>query len=161
MTAHTYDHERLGILWDTLTPKLFGYLVNTLRDRTLAEDILQATWLKVINALPHFQERGGGISAWIFTVARNECRDHWRKSGRERPLDLLEHDTAGTGEKSEEKILVEHILAALSENDRDILRLRYIADLSTNEIARVLGLNFVTVRVRIHRALVHARAAQL
>ena len=66
----------------------------------------------------------------------------------------VEVDNRGT---QEESIFVEQVLTALSENDREILSLRYIADLSMNDIARVLELNFVTVRVRVHRALAHAR----
>lgn len=154
------DREAVGELWDALAPKIFGYLVNTVRDRTLAEDILQATWLKAIRALPRFEERGIGISAWLFAIARNECREHWRRSGRETPFDPMEHDQAGgDGGKTEEKLFAEQILASLSESDREILRLRYIADLSLNDLARVLQLNFVTVRVRIHRALARARNA--
>ncbi len=59
----------------------------------------------------------------------------------------------------EDKILTDQILFNLSEDDREILRLRYIADLPLSDIARVLNLNFVTVRVRVHRALARARAA--
>lgn len=153
-----YDENTISALWDEITPKLFGYLVNTLRNRALAEDVLQTTWLKAIAALSSFKERGAGFQAWIFAIAKNECREQWRKSGRELPLDLELHDRASEcGDDYEEKLLIEQTLDALSESDRDILRLRYIADLSMNEIAHVLGLNFVTVRVRVHRALARAR----
>ncbi len=153
------DREALGTLWDMLTPKLFGYLVNTMRDRTLAEDILQTTWVKAIDALPRFRNRGAGINAWLFAIAKNECRGHWRRSGRETPLDPLLHDTAeGNQKELEERVLTEQILSSLSDDDQEILRLRYIADLPMNDIAQVLRLNFVAVRVRIHRALARARA---
>jgi RNA polymerase sigma factor (sigma-70 family) len=55
--------------------------------------------------------------------------------------------------------MAEQVLATLGEEDREILRLRYIADLSVKDIASVMQLNFVTVRVRIHRALARARVA--
>lgn len=159
--AKSGDSDALGLLWDDITPKLFGYLVNTLRDKTLAEDILQNTWLKAISALPRFRQRGIGMSAWLFAIARNECREHWRKSGHETPLDPLEHDLPSKPDtKIEEKFLAEQILSSLSEDDREILRLRYIADLSMRDMAHVLQLNFVTVRVRVHRALARARAAR-
>ena len=155
---NSYDEASLGALWDALTPKLFGYLINTLRDKQLAEDILQATWVKVLRALPGFKERGAGIQAWIFMIARNECRDHWRKAGREVPLDPVAHDRAGSGQKDlEEQVLVGQIFSSLSDEDREILRLRYIADLTSDEIAKALNINFVTARVRLHRALARAR----
>lgn len=158
--AQRGDSEALGALWDTLTPKLFGYLVNTLRDKALAEDILQATWLKAIKNLSQFKGRGAGLSPWLFAIAKNECRDHWRKGGRETPLDPEKHDPIGSdGKDVEEKVLAEQLLAGLSKDDQEILRLRYIADLPLNDIARVLNINFVTARVRIHRALSRARVA--
>jgi RNA polymerase sigma factor (sigma-70 family) len=158
--AQRGDREALGHLWDLLTPKLFGYLVNTLRDRALAEDVLQTTWLKAIGALPGYTDRKVGMSAWLFTIARNECQQLWRKGGREVPLDVAVHDTAGSESRAtEEKILVEQALSVLSEEDRELLRLRYIADLPVKDIAAVLNINVVGARVRIHRALGRARLA--
>lgn len=142
--------------WDSVTPKLFGYLVNTLRDKTLAEDIFQTTWMKAIEALPKFEQRGKGFSAWLFAVARNECKQHWRKANREVALDPQEHDIP-IDPTVESSVLVEQLLARLPEDDRELLRLRYIADLSMSEIAKILNINFIAVRVRIHRALKRAQ----
>ncbi|MDP3901912.1 MAG: RNA polymerase sigma factor [bacterium] len=158
------DQGALSLLWDNLTPKLFGYLINTTRNKTLAEDLLQNTWLKAINALPGFEPRNISIAAWLFAIAKNECRMHWRKSGRETLFDPakdeetpIKHDEVNNVGNLENKILIEQILGLLSEDDREILRLRYIADLPLNKIANVLKINFVAVRVRMHRALGRAR----
>lgn len=146
------------MLWDACTPKLFGYLMNTLRDKALAEDILQATWLKATEALPRFTYAGYSISAWLFTIARNECRAHWRESKREVPLDLETHDQpTPEGRSSEQALLIDQMLAMLSEEDRELIRLRYIADLPMKDIARVLNINPIAARVRMHRATNRAR----
>jgi RNA polymerase sigma-70 factor (ECF subfamily) len=152
------DREALGTLWDLLTPKLFGYLITTLKDKQLAEDILQTTWLKAIEALPRFQERGSGLGGWLFAIAKNECRTHWRRSAKEVPFDPLLHDRGvDDREELERSILVRQIFERLSEDDREILRLRYIADLSHDGIASALGISSVAARVRVHRALARAR----
>ncbi len=156
----SYTEADLGALWDSLTPKLFGYLVNTLRNKPLAEDVLQAAWLKAIKNLHQFKGTNAGFSSWLFAIAKNECRDHWRKSGRETELDIEKHDPVGeTGKEHEEKMMAEQLLATLSKDDQEILRLRYIADLPLHEIARVLKINSITARVRVHRALSRAKAA--
>lgn len=158
--AQDGGREALSQLWDKITPKLFGYLINTLKNRQLAEDLLQTTWLKAIAALPKFQDRGNGMEAWLFAIARNECRQHWRKGEREVPLDNSAYDVPDTRkEGTEQQILVEQLLNKLPEDDRELLRLRYIADLPITDIARILNINFVAVRVRLHRALKRARAA--
>lgn len=152
------DKEAIGKLWDELTPKLYGYLVNVTRDTVLAEDLLQTTWLKAIEALPRFKLQGVGFPAWLFAIARNECRMYWRKANREVPFEMELHDKAVPDNSSENTILVDQMLSKLSEDDRELIRLRYIADLPINDIARILNLNFVTVRVRLHRALVQAKS---
>ncbi len=158
--AQSGDREALGLLWDNITPKLFGYLINTTRDKALAEDLLQATWVKAIEALPGYKPRGIPVSAWLFAIARNECRQHWRKGEREVPFDPSLHDApAKNTNETENTILVEQALEKLSNEDRELLRLRYIADLPHNQIAKILNINFVAVRVRLHRALARAQAA--
>jgi len=146
------------MLWDVITPKLYGYLVNVLHDRNLAEDILQTTWLKAIQALPSFKDRtGANFSSWLFAIARNECKQHWRKAGREISFDPAIHDKEEIDSKGEDKIFVDQILAQFSESDRELMRLHYIADLPLNDIAKLLKINPVTVRVRMHRALAFAK----
>ena len=151
------DRDALGLLWDEVSPKLFGYLVNVCRDKTVAEDVFQNTWLKAVEALPKYQQRGIRFSAWLFAIARNECRQHWRKANREVGLETAAEPVGDDRATLQSKILIEQLLQHLSEDDRELLRLRYIADLSTLDIARVLQSNSVAVRVRISRALVRAR----
>lgn len=156
--AQNGDRQALGQLWDALTPKLYGYLVNTLRDKTLAEDMLQATWLKAITALPRFQLRGSPFSAWLFAIAKNECRQYWRKAKSETDFSAIDKEPSVDDRGMEDdKIAVDQILDQLAEDDRELLRLRYIADLPLNDIAKILNINFVAVRVRLHRALARAR----
>jgi RNA polymerase sigma-70 factor (ECF subfamily) len=156
--AQSGDREALEKLWDLITPKLFGYLINTLRNKQLAEDILQTTWLKAIKALHTFQNREAGISPWLFAIAKNECKQHWRK---ETPNTELNDETISINssniEINKNNLLVEQILNKLEETDRELLRLRYIADLSPNDIAKILNINFVAVRVRLHRAIKRAQ----
>jgi RNA polymerase sigma-70 factor, ECF subfamily len=69
------SREALGKLYDSITPKLFGYLVNVVNDKTTAEDIFQNTWQKAIEALPKYQIRQNiRLSAWIFAIARNPLK---------------------------------------------------------------------------------------
>jgi len=157
--AKAGDKQALSSLWDVITPKLYGYLVNSCRDKALAEDLLQTSWLKAIEGLSKFNPQGVGLSPWLFAIARNELRQHWRKSNREVAFDPSVHEqTNDNHHESENQILVEQMLALLSEDDRELIRLRYIADLSINDIARILNINFVSARVRLHRALKRARS---
>jgi len=160
--AKAGEKEAMGILWSSITPKLYGYLVNVLREKSLAEDILQETWLKAISALPSFRPRGARFSAWLFAIAKNECRQYWRSHHQNIILEDGEEETipdhAAAPAVMQEKLLLDNVLEKLSKTDREILRLRYISDLSFKEIARVLELSVIVARVRAHRALGRARA---
>lgn len=155
--AQKGNREALGLLWDALTPKLYGYLLNVTHDKSQAQDILQSAWLHAIDNLSQFRPRHP-FSSWLFAIARNECRQHWRKAKRELPLEQEQNVPIDDHKKTEDGILIDQILMRLDQEDREILRLRYIADLPLKQIAHLLDLNFVTVRVRIHRALARARA---
>ena len=144
-------------LWDKVTPRLYGYLINTLKDASLADDILQNTWLKAIEALPKFESRGKGFSAWIFSIARNEMRMHWRKNGHDVPYDQKLHDVSEERNDQEDKIFLTQIVEKLGEEEQELINLRYIADLSFLEISKLLNVNLVAVRVKMHRALSRAR----
>lgn len=155
--AQAGDMEALGQLWDISSPKLFGYLVNTLRDKQLAEDVFQSTWLRAAEHIAGYQFRGVGFSSWLFAIARNECRQLWRKSNRAEEHVLQSEPVSHEHETLHSKLLVDQALSKLSESDQELLRLRYIADLSINEIAKTLNSNSVAVRVRVSRALARVR----
>ena len=159
--AQAGDKEAFALLWDALTPKLYGYLVNQLRHKDLAEDICQETWLKAAGHLHTFKNKGVRFSAWIFAIARNECRQHWRGGNKEVMVDMTTEDFADSihSTPNTDYLLVESTLAKLSAEEKEIIQLRYIADLSFKEIASILEISMVAARVRIHRALSHARMA--
>ncbi|PIZ85775.1 hypothetical protein COX94_02130, partial [Candidatus Nomurabacteria bacterium CG_4_10_14_0_2_um_filter_33_9] len=134
------NKDQVGELWDEITPKLYGYLFNTLHDWSVADDILQTSWLKAIEALPNFKERNGGFSAWIFSIARNEMRMYWRKNNRQVEFDYNLHDISFKDEINEEMQFVEQLIKKLEKEDRELIRLRYIADLSFKDMTKILNI---------------------
>lgn len=153
------DREALAQLWDALSPKLFGYLVNTLHNTQAAEDVFQTTWLKVLENIQKYTPRGVSISAWVFTIARNECRQYWRKqSTTEADMSQVAEPGVDARPGLHAQLLAESIMSQLTERDTELLRLRYIADLSFTDIASALNINVVAARVRVSRALSRARA---
>lgn len=158
--AQNGDRAALGSLWDVITPKLYGYLINTLRDRTLAEDMLQNTWLKAVGAIAKFEPRGVRFSAWLFAIAKNECRQHWRRQKFEQPITEEHEDTIRDDSHTEmfEKLYLDSILNQLSEDERELLRLRYISGFSFKEISKILNISSIAARVRVHRAIGSVRA---
>lgn len=152
------DKKALGLLWDAITPKLYGYLLNVLRDKTTAEDIFGQTWLKAISKINLFKAMGVRFSAWLFAIARNECKQQWRTRKYESMGEAIEDEPRSENENHQDKIFVKQILEKMTEDDRELLKLRYIAELSFKEMATVLNISAISARVRVHRALGRARS---
>lgn len=155
------DKDSLSTLWEGINPKLYGYLVNVLKDKSQADDILQETWLKAIAKIDKFTDRGVRFSAWLFAIARNECRQFWRQNakfnslsleanGLDRPVQMAPSLEAG--------LLVDSILAKLTTEEQEILRLRFIGQLDFKAIAKIMAISVISARVRLHRILKKARS---
>ena len=154
------NREELSKLWDEINPKLYGYLINVLKNKNLADDILQETWLKAVNKIHSFKPKGVRFSAWLFAIARNECRQYWREINKKNTVNLDEFDLdipIDITNSLEDKILVDELLQKLSEDEQELLRLRFIGQFSFKEIAKILEISVVSARVRLHRCLKKAQ----
>ncbi|PIT87541.1 MAG: hypothetical protein COU31_02280 [Candidatus Magasanikbacteria bacterium CG10_big_fil_rev_8_21_14_0_10_40_10] len=157
--AQKGNKDALGRLWQEITPKLYGYLLNVLKNKPLADDILSETWLKAINALDRYKPSQARFSAWLFAIARNQCRQYWRVN---QPVGLENIEPAKLSdssqlEKTTVKIIADNIIERLDKKDRELLRLKYIAQLSHREIAALLEISIISARVYVHRALKRAK----
>lgn len=134
---------------------LLGFLAYRTGDRALAEDLLADTFERVLTARRGFDRRRGSSKTWVYSIALNRLRDHVRRQDAERRAvertsppasrDMLE----AVGQRGD----VMTALAALSAEEREAVALRYGADLTVPEVARVLGEPLTTVEGRVYRAL--------
>jgi RNA polymerase sigma factor (sigma-70 family) len=135
--------------------RLFGFLVRLCRDRNLAADLFQNTWLKLARSAPRLRA-DTDIRAWLFTVARNEYVSHRRAE----LLDLsrvlaVRHEHAGHVVPSASDASLEHLewaLSQLSDDDREILLLIGVEGLEPQQAASVLAISNDALRQRLSRA---------
>jgi RNA polymerase sigma factor (sigma-70 family) len=137
---------------------LLGFLVYRTADRPLAEDLLADTFERAIRARLRFDRRKASEKTWLYSIALNCLRDHTRRvDAEERAL-----ARAGAGARAtvpgpaaavEARDAVSRALQTLSDEERDALALRYGAELTVPEIAKVAGLSESTARGRIYGAM--------
>ncbi len=151
------NREAFTALFNTLSPRVYAYLVRATRNRVLAEDLLQATFLKVHRARGRFQV-GAPVVPWVFRIAQNVLRDEWRQSKRNaadptHDGELPAH-AAGPSNPSmtHAEKRIEAALADLPEEQRSVVLLHKFEGLSMNEVAEILGITSGAARVRAHRA---------
>jgi RNA polymerase sigma-70 factor, ECF subfamily len=138
---------------------LFGFLVYRTGDRPLAEDLLADTFERALRARRRFDPRKASRKTWLYTIALNCLRD----SGRRRAAEgrALERVAAESPAQSAPVVLegVEHrdevtrVLPVLSEEEREAVALRFGADLTVPEIAKLKKERLTTVEGRVYRAL--------
>src|SRR5688572_21841218 len=156
----TQDFEKL---YEEHARPLFSFLAYRTGDVTLAEDLVADTFERVLTAKRPFNPRRATEKTWIYTIALNRLRDVARRTAVER--DALEqmrpsghNGYQSAFETAELRQVVMAALNAVSDEEREALSLRYGADLSLNEIAKVIGKPRSTVEGRLYKGLKHVRA---
>lgn len=135
--------------FDELASLAYRTAFRILGSRGDAEDIAQDTLAK---ALVRWSRVQGHARAWVCRVAMNESIGVLRHRKRRRRFG----DTQGSPASADtdiERLDLQRALLALPERQRDVLALRYLADLSESDVAHALGISVGTVKTHAHRAL--------
>jgi RNA polymerase sigma-70 factor (ECF subfamily) len=130
-------------------------------DANTAEDLTASTFEKVIRSWARYDARRAAERTWILSIARNVLIDHIRRQRHRAAVSLDEHpgvleSLAAAADEFERALTADELrgwLAPLGEREREILALRYGADLSAAEIAGLLDLSVDNVHQIVSRAL--------
>ncbi len=132
---------------------LWAYLARVSADPALADDLMQESFVRFLCAT---RPDDGEVAArrYLFRIATNLLRDHWRRPRQASIEDLPEEFFASVGisEQSDSRILLGPALAKLTLRDRQLLWLAYAEGYSHKEIAEVTGLASASIRLLLFRA---------
>jgi RNA polymerase sigma-70 factor (ECF subfamily) len=129
--------------------QLHGYLCRLSRDPATADELLQEAYIHMINA-PAIGEQQR--KAYLYTIATNLLRDRWRKRKREREWAAVSDFDERVHHNLNLPIDMGSLFEKLSAQERAILWLAHVEELSHKEIAAVLGVKEKSVRVMVFRA---------
>jgi RNA polymerase sigma-70 factor (ECF subfamily) len=147
-------------LYDRFATAVYRIALGLLRDRQLAEDAVQDTFVRIWRSAERFDPARASASTWIYTIARRAAIDVGRRRppvGPEPPEGLGADDHAV--EAVVTGVVVRDALEALSAPHREVLELAYDAGLSQTTIAERLGLPLGTVKSRTYHGLQALREA--
>jgi RNA polymerase sigma-70 factor, ECF subfamily len=141
------DCEAFGQLYDHYQPSVYRFVYYRTRSQALAEDLTSETFLRALRNMAGFRWQGKDFGAWLMTIARNLCTDHF-KAGRTRleltTEDMGAHDDATEGPEQEvlagltNQVLLD-AMRKLPDEQRDCLIMRFLQGLSIAETAEILG----------------------
>ncbi len=151
------DPKEFGSLYNLYVERVFKYLFSRVGNVKEAEDITSQTFLAAFESFRHYRH-DGHFSSWLFTIARNKAMDHFRR--RKNLLFLEKADEVSQSQEplqaiiqSEQSAALGQLIATLPEDERELLRLRFLAEMSFVEIARLLHRNGDAVKKSIYRLL--------
>jgi RNA polymerase sigma-70 factor, ECF subfamily len=151
-------------LYTAYAPALFRFFVAAVGDRLTAEDLTGEVFKSAIEGLPRFRGPVEALGGWLFGIARHDLSDYRRRQARSLVLpldDLLEEAAAAGGVMDPEELALDRVegdrvLAALRQltpDQREVLLLRLVADLSGPEVAGILHTSTEAVKALQHRGL--------
>jgi RNA polymerase sigma-70 factor (ECF subfamily) len=160
------DDSAFADVYDAVAPRLFEYLLAQVRNRALAEDLVQQTFLQVHRARGTFIP-GAELNPWMFAIARRLMIDGFRRKKLEENH-LSERRAMGTesgGDGPDQTLTASRLASRLSdaldrlpEAQRTAFTLTKQSGLSVAEAAAVLGTTITAVKLRTHRAVEALRA---
>lgn len=153
--------------WDAVYAEQLPRVYNFFRYRTgevaLAEDLTSATFEKAWRGRERYRRDVAAFSTWLFSIARNVATDFYRRERPTAPLDEARHLPSeampeNVVQKRQAFARLAALLAQLPERDRELLALKYGAELNNREIAKLTGLSESNVGTVLSRAVQKVRA---
>lgn len=135
----------LAGLYDDMYDRVARYAYARMGDPTGAEDVAGEVFLRALESLDSYEERGVPMQAWLFTIARNLVVDHLRKRGGYEvlhPHDVAVADDSDPMAGVETGIELEQVKKAMQEltpGQREVVALRFFGELSSAEVATIMG----------------------
>lgn len=147
--AEVYDDQ----VWH-----IYGFFAYRVTSRADAEDLTQRTFERALRAWDRFEPGRATVATWLLAIARNLLIDHYRgdTSTRQQPLAEVSEERLGS-ESPEPDLGIDpelgDALAELTPRDREVIALRFGADLSSVEIAELTNLTIANVQQILSRSL--------
>jgi RNA polymerase sigma-70 factor (ECF subfamily) len=165
------DQTAIETLINRHRSKVFTYIVLTIKNQQLAEDLFQETFIKVIQSLRGGKYRDNGrFLSWVIRIAHNLIIDHFRK---EKQMNAVSNDDSEVdlfnskklSDKNIEEMIVSNqiraelrsLINALPADQREVVLLRHYGELSFKEIAEQTGVSINTALGRMRYALINLR----
>jgi RNA polymerase sigma-70 factor (ECF subfamily) len=157
--AKNFDSDAWAQIYQRYHQKIYAYLYHRLEDAYAAEDIAADVFLRACEKIGSYKYRGTSLLAWLYRIARNQMVDHLRRNTKMDTQPLTDEALAriSTKQDATEGTLVREelktVLKNLTEDQRQVVLLKFFGDLSNAEVAGIIGKSEGAVKALQHRAL--------
>lgn len=163
--AQQRDQKAFAQLYERYFDKIYRYVVLRIGNKTEAEDVTQQVFLNALQSISSFRWKGVPFSAWLFRIAHNQVVDYLRKKTRQATESLDESLVISKSDPQlvvEQRLDIEQLMLAtkqLTKAQQEVIALRFVSELSTAQVAKVMGKSEGAVKALQHSAIVALRKA--
>ncbi len=158
--AQRRDAEALSELYRRHVDQIYRYVRYRIADSVIAEDLTAEVFLRAVEGLADYEDRGAPFSAWLYRIAQARVADYWRAAQHGRPVvidDLRSEDWPVEDDAVAHDVLEHHRLLAalrqLTEEQQHAIVLRYVQGFSHAEIGLIMDKTEGAVKALQRRAL--------
>jgi RNA polymerase sigma factor (sigma-70 family) len=153
-------------LYEEFMPKVFRYINFRVVDVDTAQDITENAFEKALVNFEDYSSDRAEFSTWIFSIAKNTLIDHYRSSARENSkqkeanIQIANHDTTDLDcqvIETEEMNTLKSYISQLSTQEKEIISLKFGAEMTNRKIAKMLGLSESNVGTMVYRTVCKLR----
>ncbi len=164
--ARAGDKDAFEQIYRMYMQPIYRYIYFQVKSREEAQDLTAEVFTKAFEKIGTFKDQGFPVSSWLYKIARNAIIDNWK---RKKPINLSQIDNSENrfaepeidySESIDNEVEVKKLKLAmenLSEDQREVITLKYIDDLKTAQIAKVTGKTEQAVRAAIYRGLIELK----
>jgi RNA polymerase sigma factor (sigma-70 family) len=156
------DLQQASTLFERYNKRIFNFLARLAMDRTLAEDLTQNVFLRIIKYRGSYKE-GARFQSWIYQVARNVFSDHYQAHKNKYSdfvdVEKLKDNMAETEDEpwEEKEKLLHRSMAMLPDEQRELLVLTRFQHMKYEEVAQIMNTTVANIKVKVHRAVAKLR----
>jgi RNA polymerase sigma-70 factor (ECF subfamily) len=156
--AKAGDQDALTAIYERYSAAIYRYIYFRVGEVELAEDLQAEVFLRMLEGIHRYEDRGWPISAWLYRIAHDRTIDtiRRRRSRQQVPLEAWNGTCEGPDVSIEVRFDHEELkrmLEELTDEQRQVIHLRFMADMSVQEVARTLGRTEGSVKALQHRGI--------
>ncbi len=152
--------DSFGVLYDYYSPKIYRFIYLKTANHSETEDLTHEVFLSAWQNLPRYQHRGFPFSSWLYQIAKNSVIDFYRTSKKNLQIESVDEELVKVNfpyseilDASMELEKLKKLIASLKPDYQDILIMRFVDDLTNEEMSAALNKSQGAIRLIQHRAL--------
>ena len=154
------NQEAFGLLYNHYLPQIYRFIFLKVSNRTEAEDLTHEVFLSAWQNLPNYKYEGFPFSSWLYQIAKNATIDFYRTAKKNLPIELVNEELVKFSPRDPEELntlleleMIKICIRRLKPEYQDVLIMKFVEDLSHEEIAAALEKSQGAVRLIQHRAI--------